>query len=72
MAKAKPKPVYIYIKSVETDEVIEKVLVRRSNLTKRMIERCTSGMTRNMDLERFYVDDDEAQAAAEQRRSESE
>ena len=65
---AKAKPVYIYVKAFPVDgkpaEVVHKVLIPRSNLYARHIEKVERGMLINMDTERFFVDTDDADKAA--------
>ena len=62
-------PVYVYVKRMGTGEILEKIVIRAANLTERHLEKMTMGLMRNMDLESYYVDDDEAVAAAKARKA---
>jgi hypothetical protein len=73
--KPQPKPVYIYVKKYPEDgepaEVVHKVLIPRSNLYARHIEKVERGMLINMDTENYFVDTTEADAAVKARKAEA-
>ena len=58
------KKFYIYVKEIGTGKIIHKVHVQDSNLYERRIEKVVAGMNRNMDIDRFFVDDAAAQDEA--------
>lgn len=55
----------IYVKRVGTDEIVHTVPYRGAfvALTERAIETTVRGLLRNMNLDKFYVDDTELYAA---------
>lgn len=47
----------VYVKDIDTDEIIHTV---ETNKTGRALEKMVRGMLMRIDLDRFYVDDSEA------------
>jgi len=52
---------HLLVKSFETDEVIKKLAIH--DLDEKHIERVMLGLLRQMDRERYYVDDSEVDEA---------
>lgn len=52
--------VKIYIREIGTDKLAATVPVH--NASERRLERVENGLLRNMDLDKFYIDTDEADA----------
>jgi hypothetical protein len=53
---------YLRIKEIETGNVIKSVKLT-GPLCERRVDRIMSGLLRNMDTDRFFVDDSEVDAA---------
>lgn len=54
----------IYVKRMGTDEVVHTIKVQLPR-SERSIERIVMGILRNTDLDKFYVDSDQAEKDAE-------
>lgn len=51
---------HIYVRDIETRGVVEKIRIQEKNLTPGRVDTIAAGLLRQIDGERFYVDDDEA------------
>lgn len=65
---------YVYVKELGTGKVVRKIEVQEKNIYPGYLDKMVTGLMRNMDLDRFCVDDDAVQIEAlrrEKRRTDS-
>lgn len=55
---------YVYIVEIGSGKIIRSIEIKEKNLYPGYLDKMVSGLQRNMDLDRFYVDDDAAQLEA--------
>jgi len=61
----KPQPVaYLRVRRLDTQEIVHSVPLQQSDL--HHVERVMMGMLINMNTDKFYIDDSEADAAREE------
>lgn len=58
---------YLRVRSLATQEIVSNIGL--TNLNARRVERVMRGLLRNMNTERFFVDDSEVDAAREKENS---
>jgi len=58
MSKKNPSQIKLYVRRLDTREIVHTVVVK--NPYWRKAEKIMRGMLINMDTDRFYIDDDEA------------
>lgn len=54
----------VYVKELATGEVVRTIEIQERHMYPGALDKIVDGLTRNMDLDRFTVDDDEAQKEA--------
>lgn len=58
------KRFYIYVRRCSDRSSVRSIEVKDANLTQGLLDRLATGLMRQIDMDYFYVDDDEAQKEA--------
>jgi len=57
------KAVYLYVRNLETNEIVDSIEIK--NLSEDHVEKVMRGLLRNMNTDRYFVDDSEVDEVRE-------